>query len=227
MNADTGPTMDGGRDEIEDLLPWYANGRLSAADRRRVEAALARDDELARRLELAREEMEATIASNEALQPTSARAFDRLMAAIDADPRPARPAPAARVGLIDRFGEFLATLAPRRLAYAAAAAVVALAIQAAAIGGLTGRLDGPAYQTASQGAAQPERSGPSVLVAFAPGARIEDVAAFLKRHGVEGAEGPKANGFFRLRLAAGADAAKIAAAMQAETALIGFAQPAP
>ena len=30
-----------GRGEIEDLLPWYANGRLSVEDRRRVEAALA------------------------------------------------------------------------------------------------------------------------------------------------------------------------------------------
>ena len=38
-----------GRGEIEDLLPWYANGRLSVEDRRRVEAALAADGELARR----------------------------------------------------------------------------------------------------------------------------------------------------------------------------------
>jgi anti-sigma factor RsiW len=40
------------RAEIEALLPFYANGRISAADKARVEKALATDPELAMRLEI-------------------------------------------------------------------------------------------------------------------------------------------------------------------------------
>jgi anti-sigma-K factor RskA len=220
-----GMSPDDGRDAVEDLLPWYANGRLSTVERRRVEAALAEDDELARRLELVREEMAATIAANKAIRPASARAFERLMAGIEATPQPQRPfaGAAARAGLVDRLGGFLAALAPRRLAYVAAAAVAVVAVQAAVLGGMLGTRDG--YQTASQG--EPAVAGATILVAFTPGAKIEDVAAFLKRHGVERAEGPKANGFFRLRLAADRDAAVVARAMTAETGIVSFVQVTP
>ncbi len=214
-----------GRGEIDDLLPWYANGRLGAADRLRVEAALAADDDLARRLDLVREEMAEAIAVNEAIRPASSRAFDRLMAGIEASPQPARPFAAVKAGLIDRFGGFLAALAPRRLAFAAAAIVALVAIQSVAITGLVGERAGPGYGTASQGESVVQ--GPTVLVGFVPGARMEEVAAFLKRHGAAFAEGPKANGFFRLRLAEGADAKAIAERMRAEAGVIGFVQVTP
>lgn len=216
-----------GRGEIEDLLPWYANGRLAAADRRRVEAALTSDPELARRLELVREEMAETITANEAIRPASNRAFERLMAGIDAAPAPAKPLAAMRAGLVDRFGEFLAGLAPRRLAYAAAAVVAVVAIQAVVLGGLVGeRAGGASYGTASQGTSA-TASGPTLLVGFAPQARMDEVAAVLKRHGAIIVEGPRANGFFRLRLAEGADAAAVAAKMKAEGGAIAFVQATP
>lgn len=211
-----------GRGEIEDLLPFYANGRLSAAERRRVEAALATDRELARRLELVREEMAETIAANEAIVPNSTRAFDRLMAEIAATPQPARPLAAVKAGLIDRFGDFLAALAPRRLAYAAAAVVAIVAIQAVALTGLVGERAGGGYGTASQG--ETVAAGPSILIGFAPGVTMEAVSAFLKRHGASLVEGPKANGFFRLRLADGADAAAVAARMKNESGVVSFVQ---
>ena len=62
-------------DGIEELLPWHAAGTLSRRDAERVEAALARDPELARRFELAREELSATIHLNETLGAPSARAI--------------------------------------------------------------------------------------------------------------------------------------------------------
>ena len=220
-------TLERGRGEIEDLLPWYANGRISPADRRRVEAALAVDAELARRLELVREEMAETIAANEAIAPPASKGVDRLMAAIDAEPVRRTPlVTAVKTGLMERIGEMLAALAPRRLAYAAAAIVAVVALQSVAITGLVGGRDaGGGYQTASQGATT--AAGPSLLVAFAPEAKIADVAGFLKRHGATVAEGPKANGFFRLRLAPGTDAARIAEAMKAEAAIVGFVQVTP
>jgi hypothetical protein len=211
-----------GRGEIEDLLPWYANGRLAPAEKRRVEAALAEDSELARRLELVREEMAETIAANEAITPASSRAFDKLMAGIEAMPQPARPLAAIKAGLMDRLGDFLAGLAPRKLAYAAAAVVAVVAIQSVALTGLVGERAGSSYGTASQG--EVATAGPSVLIGFAAEAKMEAVSAFLKRHGASLAEGPKANGFYRLRLAPGADVAAIAAAMKAETGLVSFVQ---
>ena len=76
--------------EIEALLPWYAAGTLRHRDRQRVEAALRNDPALARQAELAREELAETISLNESLGVPTARAMDRLMAAIDDETLAAR-----------------------------------------------------------------------------------------------------------------------------------------
>ena len=73
------------RHEIEALLPWYAAGTLSRRDTDRVEQALASDRELARRYDLVREELTETIHLNETLGAPSARAMEKLFAAIDAE----------------------------------------------------------------------------------------------------------------------------------------------
>jgi anti-sigma-K factor RskA len=87
------------RHEIEELLPWYATGTLSAREAERVERALAGDNELAHRYELVRRELAETIRLNEALGAPSARAIEKLSAAINAEgaraPRP-RPISEAR-----------------------------------------------------------------------------------------------------------------------------------
>ena len=74
-----------GRHEIEELLPWYARGTLSGRDAERVEQALAGDRELARRYELVRRELAETTRLNEALGAPSARAREKLFAAINAE----------------------------------------------------------------------------------------------------------------------------------------------
>jgi anti-sigma-K factor RskA len=73
------------RHEIEALLPWYAAGTLSRHDADRVEQALAGDPELARRYDLVREELAEIIHLNETLGAPSARAMEKLFAAIDAE----------------------------------------------------------------------------------------------------------------------------------------------
>src|SRR5262245_64385639 len=82
------------RAEIEMLLPWYATGRLDRADMARVESYLARHPQLARQLDLVRDEQEQTVAANEALGWPSAGAIDRLTARL----------PASRGGLSWRAG---------------------------------------------------------------------------------------------------------------------------
>ena len=70
-------------DDIEALLPWYAAGTLDAREADQVEAAVAADAELARRLDLVREEMTEAILLNEALGVPSARVMENLFKAID------------------------------------------------------------------------------------------------------------------------------------------------
>jgi hypothetical protein len=98
--------------EIEALLPWYAAGTLSRRDANRVERALGDDRELARQYDLVREELVDTIHLNETLGAPSARAIERLFAAIDAEearaPRGQRP-----FDLGSRISEFLRSLSPR------------------------------------------------------------------------------------------------------------------
>ena len=60
--------------------------RLNARDARRVEEALAGDPELARQYAVIREEYAETIGLNESLGAPSARAMQKLFAAIDAEP---------------------------------------------------------------------------------------------------------------------------------------------
>ena len=73
------------RYEIETLLPWHAAGTLSRRDADRVEQALADDCELARRYALVRQELVDTIHLNETLGIPSARAAEKLFAAIDVE----------------------------------------------------------------------------------------------------------------------------------------------
>src|SRR5919201_6952278 len=121
------------REDIEALLPWHAAGTLSRRDSERVEQALAKDAELARRFELVREEMAETIHLNETLGAPSARAAQRLFAAIDAERnigrRPVRfDLGGWLAGLVEQFS-------PRTLAWSAAAAALAIVLQAGLLAG--------------------------------------------------------------------------------------------
>ena len=116
-------------DDIEALLPWYAAGTLDAREADQVEAALAADAELNRRLELAREEMAETVLLNESLGVPSPRVMENLFKAIDSERRRSR-APAAGGGL---GGWLMDLFTPRAFAFTAGAAVVIMALQAGVI----------------------------------------------------------------------------------------------
>src|SRR5579862_366452 len=112
-------TMNKEREDLESLLPWHAAGTLNRRDAERMEKALAGDRELARHLELVREELHETIHLNETLGAPSARAMEKLFAAIDAE-----PARRAKVSfdLAGRLAGFLSSFQPRTLAWAAGGA---------------------------------------------------------------------------------------------------------
>jgi hypothetical protein len=169
--------------DIEALLPWHAAGTLNARDTRRVEDALLRDPSLARQYAVIREEYAETIALNESLGAPSARAMQKLFAAIDAEP--ARK-PSASFKLSARIAEFFAGLSPRTLAYSAALGAVLMLVQAGVIGAILAKQQGETFQTASlsgpkeAGVRSPgQESAPRAFIRFAPDARVSDITAFL------------------------------------------------
>jgi hypothetical protein len=168
--------------EIELLLPWHAAGTLNPRDARRVEEALARDPDLARQYAVIREEYAETIGMNETLGAPSARAMQKLFAAIDAEP--ARE-PSALSNLSTRISGFFASLSPRTLAWSASLGALALVVQAGVIGAVVMN-QGATYQTASLSMNEPitrelraDAAPPRALVRFVPDAKISDINALL------------------------------------------------
>ncbi|MBX9909575.1 MAG: hypothetical protein K2Z25_12780 [Beijerinckiaceae bacterium] len=216
------------RAELEELLPFYANGRISSADKARIEQALAADPELGLRLEIIREDMAETALLNESLGAPSPRALDRLMAGIEAEPRQAPLMVRAKGGMVAWLGQWLAAQPPRRLAYAGAAALAIMVVQGAVLTGLAVRGGGGAFDTASAPTQASERY---VLLSFAPEAKASEIAAFFRRYEASVVDGPRANGFFKVRVGdaklSTAQVDAIAARMKAEAGIVSFVAPAP
>lgn len=187
--------------DIEALLPWHAAGTLSSHDSERVEAALARDPELARCYAMVRDELGETIILNETLGAPSAHATEKLFAKIDAEPARRMKAP---LSLGARITSFLAALSPRTLAYAGGVAVLAIVLQAGIIAGLTIKeKSAGGYVTASAPATDPG-VGAFTLIRFAPQATQDDVTKFLTENNFSIMAGPVSGGMYRVRVAAGA-----------------------
>ena len=184
--------------DIEDLLPWHAAGTLSRRDAQRVEEALANDPELARRFALVREELGETILLNETLGAPSAHAMEKLFAKIDAEP--ARK-PAASLNLGARIAEFFASLTPRTLAWSAAAAAIAILLQAGLIASIVIKeKSAEGYETASAPSTNPG-VGAFTIIRFAPQASSDDITKFLEANKLQIAAGPMSGGLYKVRVA--------------------------
>ena len=185
------------RDEIEAMLPWYVTGRLDARERARVERYVREHPEAQAHLALAREESDATVTANEAIRAPERDALDRLRTSVAAAPR--RQSLGAAFGqLANRFGDWIAGLAPPQLALAAAVAALLVMLQAAAIGALVlERAGAPTYQTA--GGEQATGETVELLVGFADTATMGEIAALIKKLDAVVVDGPRA-GLYRLRL---------------------------
>jgi hypothetical protein len=188
--------------EIEMLLPWHAAGTLNTRDARRVEEALVRDPELAKQYAVIREEYAETIGLNESLGAPSARAMQKLFAAIDGEP--ARK-PSASFNISSGISGFFARLSPRTLAWSASLGALALLLQAGVIGSVLMKNQNAAFQTASLSTNEPLTRDlsvgappPRALVRFAPDARIADITALLDTYQASIIDGAK-GGMFRLQ----------------------------
>jgi anti-sigma factor RsiW len=184
--------------EIELLLPWYAAGTLDRREAQEVETALANDPELARRYQRVREELGQETLLNEAWGEPSGRDVAALFAKIDAEPAQ-RSAVPMNIGA--RIGEFFASLAPRTLAWSAAAAALAIVLQAGIIAGVIIKTQSPSgYETASTPTGA-RGEGAYVLIRFQPQATAADIAGFLQTNKLSIVGGPSGGQLYQVRVA--------------------------
>ena len=213
-------TAGGEPGEIEALLPWHAAGTLNARDARRVEDALARDSDLARQFAVIQDEYAETISLNESLGAPSARAMQKLFAAIDAEPT--RKSSAAFQPLA-RIGGFFASLSPRTLAWSALAGACALLLQAGIIGTVLLKSPSAGFETASYEAKT--SPGTLALIGFKADTRLAEITNFLDTYKASIVSGPKA-GMFKIQFGDKAlskpDAAQLIARVQNEN-IVSFA----
>jgi anti-sigma factor RsiW len=208
--------------DIEELLPWHAAGTLSRRDTQRVEEALARDPELARRFAMVREELGETILLNETLGAPSGRAMEKLFTKIDAEPARKQ---ATSLNLGTRVAEFFASLSPRTLAWSASAAAIAILLQAGLIATvMIKEKSADGYETASAPSTDPG-VGAFTIIRFAPQASSDDITKFLEANKLQVAAGPMSGGLYKVRVAVTglpkAELARIVKKLQ-EDKVVGF-----
>jgi hypothetical protein len=224
--------------DIEMLLPWHAAGTLNARDARRVDEALGRDPELARKYAVIREELAETIGLNESLDAPTVRAMQKLFAAIDAEPA---QRPQMQRGLSGRILGFFAGLSPRTLAWSGGLGALALLVQAGVIGAILMRAQPATFEMASvstsnSGSGQMLTRGlrlgappPRAWVRFAPAARMADITALLNSYHASMVDGGNGS-TFRLQFGNKAmtpdDAAALLRRLQGEK-IVNFAAAAP
>jgi anti-sigma factor RsiW len=228
MMALSNKMLDQEPSEIELLLPWHAAGTLNARDARRVEEALARDPDLARQYAVVREEYAETIGLNESLGAPSARAMQKLFAAIDAE-----PATHPTFNLSARVSAFFSSLSPRTLAWSASLGALALVLQAGVIGAVLIKNQSATYQTASFTSNDRNEKGaaaaPRALVRFSSDAKMTDITTLLDNYHASIVDGPR-DGLFRLQLGDKAmtrdEAASLMSRLQGEK-IVSLAVAAP
>jgi hypothetical protein len=209
--------------DIEALLPWYAAGTLRRRDRQRVEAALRQNPELARHIELVREELAETIHLNETLGAPSPAVADRLIAAIDGEASARKRAPGVAAGWLTGF---FASLSPRTMAVAASFAMLAIALQAVMIVDIFTKPAGT-LPSAEQGTEH--KNGTFAMVRFAREASAGEITKFLQNYQAALVDGPTPNGLYRVRVAMTAlakeELARIVARMRQDR-IVETAEPA-
>jgi anti-sigma-K factor RskA len=183
------------REEMRELLPWYATGVLSQQEAKPIEQALAEDPELARDFELIREEMAQTINRNELLGLPSAQAFERLMTSIDSEPRSSR---ASVRSPISRIAEFLSRFSARNLSWAATAAAVVLVVQAGLIAEL---VSSNRSENGDLVRGVEVVGGSYALIRFQDNATASEISQFLQSNRLTVVAGPVRAATFRVRVA--------------------------
>lgn len=185
------------RDDLNALLPFYANGTLEGDDLAAIEAALETDADLRADLATLRE-IRQTMQAEEVTSPGDL-GLARLMREVEAD-APFDQAPTAA-------NDNMVPVTRLRLWQAAAAVVLAVGLGMNMLPGLDrspdtagGMASDQAPAAAEQGFALASGESPDFIVAFDPAATEAEIRALLLEAGVEITEGPSALGLYGVSL---------------------------
>ncbi len=189
----TTPEAPSERDEIEMLLPWYASGRLDPAEVTRVETYLSAHPEMQERLDLIRKEQNETHYLNTSSSARPVTSADQFMSEI------VGAKSSNRGGLMSWIGDLFSAPGMHSVRWAAAAAVLVILVQAAAIVMLAVPQGDSQYRQAS-GEIQSSAPGSFVLVRFSDKADMSGIAKLLNDLDMKITEGPLAGGLFRIRI---------------------------
>ncbi len=182
-------------EEIEMLLPFYLTERLDRADAEQVDDYLNHHPDVARQLQLIRDERAGAVAGNEALAERPAN-FQRVAAMIAIS-----PAQTARrdSSLSDRIKRIFEMPSAPSLCWMGAAAAIAIIVQAAVVTTLIVTQYSETFTTASGGAGV-TGAGTLAVVRFADGANTSAIVDVLTSLGMTIIDGPKGGGLFTIRL---------------------------
>ena len=221
------------REDIEMLLPWFVVGKLDDVDQSRVEAYLAAHPDMRKQLDLIEDERADMTLNNEAMGAPPADALIRLMGQLESQSMAHRSGFATVSGIVKSALDWLSNHSA--LVPVAAAAVIALVVQAGVIGALvwhgsTADVRDKKFEVASAPKTASDQLGTFVMAGFAPGATAKQIDTSLQSLGITIADGPGPGGIYRLRLSQKAlgDAERdmLVTALKSNTGVIKFVLPA-
>lgn len=183
-------------DDVTALAPFYVNGTLDAAERRRIEAALAEKPELEAEISLwrhVRDSVQADAAGRVSEQPAPSQEFAiaRLLRDIRAERTAGPTRRSAGIGAVFNG----------RLRIARMAAAAALILMVGVTAGRIAPWDAPSeYRAAGEDTVAGEAAaGPVLRLAFRADAPVSEIEALLRAEGLTIVEGPSAIGLYRVR----------------------------
>jgi hypothetical protein len=192
-------------EDVQELLPWYAGGKTTAAETAAIEQKLQGNPRLQAELALVRREKQVSVESVQALGAPDPALLDRMLGQLGAVrqlPPIARDAAEAGPGLASGFWARLFGFAPTpALRFAMVAACLLIVAESAALL----KMSGGAPQTYETASAPEAATGPELIVHFQPDAKMSAIAMLLSDLDATVVRGPMPDGAFVIALQKDAD----------------------
>jgi hypothetical protein len=188
-------------EDVQELLPWYASGKTTAAETAAIEQKLQGNPRLQAELKLVRQEKQVSVESVKALGEPSPDLLNKMLGQLDGVrqlPPIVRDEAEARPGFLARLFGFAPTPALR---FAMVAACLLIVAESAALLKMSGG-EPQTYETASAPAAA---TGPELIVHFQPDAKMSAIAMLLSDLDATVVKGPMPDGAFVIALQKDAD----------------------
>ena len=218
------------QETFELLLPWFVTGRLSEGEMQQVTQFLSDNPGFSKQVELARDEQDEVMVLNEELVTPSSGALDRLLEKIADDGQ--EPEVDRIQWLRSQANDFFANIYDqlRPVAMAAVACILIMQTVAFSFFILDQTTGDKVYQPVSKTECSAKTANYEFIVSFAPQATVSDITGFLQSIDAEVVDGPKANGFYKLKVCKpefkSGEKAALLKTLQGKAKLIKIALPA-